>query len=141
MYSDSNNDSSNKEDLFMKDFKFYKQLDSNKLISNNDVINIQELSDETSLLKFNLKPIVLNTNKININEQDLFNYGLKSLDKWSVYQSNDTDGLYLISNPFLSGYQRFFIKKCLTCWHDLPNKTNLDAHMKRENNLWENAIK
>ena len=141
MYSDSNNDSSNKEDLFMKDFKFYKQLDSNKLISNNDVINIQELSDETSLLKFNLKPIVLNTNKININEQDLFNYGLKSLDKWSVYQSNDIDGLYLISNPFLSGYQRFFIKKCLTCWHDLPNKTNLDAHMKRENNLWENAIK
>jgi hypothetical protein len=141
MYFESNDDTPNKQDLFMKDFKFYKQFDTNKLTSNPDVINIQELIDETKLLKFNLKSFKLNLSKIKINEQDLFNYGLKSFDKWSVYESNDIVGLYLIPNPFLPGYQRFFVKKCLTEYHSLPNKTNLDAHMKREQNLWDNAIK
>jgi hypothetical protein len=141
LYSESNNDSSNKEDLFMKDFKFYKQFDKNKLNTITDIINIDELTDGAKLLKFNLKSIELDLNKTNINNQYFLNYGLKPLNKWSVYESNDIAGLYLIQNPFLPGYQRFFIKKCLTCYHDLPNKTNLDAHIKREQNLWETAVK
>ena len=74
LYSESNNDSSNKEDLFMKDFKFYKQFDKNKLNTITDIINIDELTDEAKLLKFNLKSIELNLNKTNINNQYFLNY-------------------------------------------------------------------
>lgn len=72
---------------------------------------------------------------------DVKNYGLKPISEWRCYELINNPGLFVISNPFKSGYQRYFVKKCLGDYHELPNKTNLDLHMKREGNLWKNAIR
>jgi hypothetical protein len=68
-------------------------------------------------------------------------YGLKDLSEWKCYELIDIPGLFVIPNPFKNGHQRYFIKRSLADYHNMPNKTNLDAHIKRENNLWHEAIK
>jgi alkylated DNA repair protein alkB family protein 1 len=71
------------------------------------------------------------------NENPCFNkFGLKNLDEWMGFELNDIPGLFVISNPFKNGFQRYFVKKCLCDYHELPNKTNLDLHSKRDTNLW-----
>ena len=68
-------------------------------------------------------------------------YGLNDLSEWKCYELIDIPGLFVIPNPFRNGHQRYFIKKSLADYHDLPNKTNLDAHIKRESNIWHEAEK
>lgn len=80
----------------------------------------------------------------NIDERNQFflkNYGLKDLSEWRCYELKENPGLFIIPNPFKNGYQRYFIKKCLDEYHNFPNKTNLDLHIKRDHNLWEHCIK
>ena len=71
----------------------------------------------------------------------MFKYGLKDLTEWECYELTDNPGFFVIPNPFLSGYQRFLVKKCLSEYHNLPNKTNLDLHTKRNGNLWSEALR
>ena len=82
--------------------------------------------------------------KQNVSEFDKISckYGLKELNNLKCYELEEQKGLFIMPSPFLSGYQRYFVKKCLLEYHNLPNKTNLDLHTKRENNLWnEEKIK
>lgn len=69
----------------------------------------------------------------------MINYGIR-LD-FKCYESVEHKGLYLIPNPFINGCQRFIIKKLVSEYHNQPNKTNLDFHIKRDGNLWTEAVK
>ncbi len=145
------------QDIFMKEFKRFRQLDVNSNEFKNSIISIQEpnldilkpkvfifyfiktLFPDSLIFIFFFKEINLN---LNDSSQYLINYyGLKELKEWKCYELIDNPGLYLISNPFKNGFQQFFIKKCLNEYHNLPNKTNLDLHMKRDCNLWESCVK
>lgn len=71
----------------------------------------------------------------------IFNYGLKDLSEWTCYELTNNPGFFIIPNPFKPGHQRFLVKKCLAEYHNLPNKTNLDLHMKRNGNLWTDCLR
>lgn len=77
------------------------------------------------------------------NDEDMaFKYGLQDLSEWRCYELIENPGFFVIPNPFRPGYQRFLVKKCLSEYHNQPNKTNLDLHMKREGiNLWKEALR
>jgi hypothetical protein len=69
-------------------------------------------------------------------------YGLKNPSDIKCYELTNSPGLFIVPNPFCNGFQRYFVKKCLRDYHNLPNKTNLDAHMTRDGmNIWQNAIR
>ncbi len=77
------------------------------------------------------------------NLENVNSYGLKTPTEWKCYELTNNPGVFFIPNPFKPGWQRYFIKKCLRDYHNLPNKTNLDLHSKREmkDNIWDQAVK
>ncbi|CAF0775387.1 unnamed protein product [Brachionus calyciflorus] len=121
-------------DLFMKEFKIYKQIKSfDDLKKLNQCVFLDNLDPNL----FNAIELNLNS----LNEEDLKTSGLRPFNEIKCYELKSNPGLLVIPNPFENGYQRFLIKKCLYEYHDPPNKTNLDLHMKRDGNLWTNALK
>jgi len=47
-------------------------------------------------------------------------------------------GFVFIVNPFRSGFQQYWVKRCLMDYPDRPNRCNLDAHIQlgAGDNLW-----
>lgn len=91
---------------------------------------------------FNLNHV--NDEQFLANNQDLIKtYGLIEPNKWNCFELKYVPGLLVIPNPFKNGYQRYFVKKALDDYPNLPNKTNIDLHTKRNpgENLWLEAIK
>ena len=76
------------------------------------------------------------------NKDIMKNYGLKNLNEWKCFELEYVPGLLVIPNPFKNGFQRYFIKKSLVDYPNLPHKTNIDLHSKRnlDENLWKDAI-
>lgn len=72
---------------------------------------------------------------------DLEKFGLKPFEEIKCFELINSPGLLVIPNPFRAGHQRYLVKKCLYEYHSLPNKTNLDLHMQRNENLWQNALR
>ena len=136
----------NKEDdLFMKEFKFYRKFETTSLDFKNKTTD----HDHNIIVLDNLKHNQGQLKRVELKENDdevlrvLKKYGLKPrLADWCCFESSAIEGLYLISNPFLPGHQRFFVTNCLTKYQARPNKTNLDLHVaEREENLWQNVIR
>ena len=166
MYSESNSINED-DDIFMKYFKLFRQFNALTYnLNSNDLklILLESLSslDSDSLMQqFKLK-VLFSPEKLILEKlQKIFflaqnkqldfsqsesmhwrNYGFKSSEQIKCYEPNHLPGLFILPNPFKNGYQRYFIKKCLRDYPNLPNRTNLDAHMNRNGlNLWLNAIK
>ncbi|XP_005096742.1 nucleic acid dioxygenase ALKBH1 [Aplysia californica] len=64
--------------------------------------------------------------------------GLKPCESWKAYKFRDFSGFILILNPFIDGFQRYWVARCL---RDLPrnpeNVTNLSAlGGQRGEDLW-----
>ena len=152
----------NNDDLFMKEFKRYRQLNDSKqneeIINFDNAENIEKYLNNKVIQKvcFNLINflnvtaenchylLVLKKSLINVAETNsldslLSSYGLRQPSEWTCYEVMSNPGLFVIPNPFLPGYQRYLVKKCLAEYHDLPNKTNLDLHIKRDKNMWEDS--
>lgn len=68
---------------------------------------------------------------------------LHHASQWRIFGVKSCPGLMLIRNPFKPGYHRYWVKRCLHDYPCKPNMTNLDAHMKIEEdvNLWDLNVK
>ncbi|XP_072031523.1 nucleic acid dioxygenase ALKBH1-like isoform X2 [Amphiura filiformis] len=66
-------------------------------------------------------------------------YGLKPVKDWKAFSLHDVPGFIFIQDPFLHGYQRYWIKRCLKDFPQKPNVCNLDAHvtLKDDDCLWD----
>ncbi len=86
-------------------------------------------------LKYDDKFLLKNKDLINI-------YGLKKLSEWKCFELDYVPGLLVIPNPFENGHQRYFIKKTLVDYPNLPHKTNIDLHSQRNlgYSLWNNTL-
>ncbi|CAG5133534.1 unnamed protein product [Candidula unifasciata] len=54
--------------------------------------------------------------------------GLRPCQEWKVFQFRNYPGLIVIKNPFIDGYQRYWVHRCLESFpSDKDNVTNLTA--------------
>ncbi|EDO43822.1 predicted protein, partial [Nematostella vectensis] len=56
-------------------------------------------------------------------------FGLKCARQWRAYHLDCRPGLIFIVNPFVSGAQHYWARRCLEDFPRKPNISNLDAHM------------
>lgn len=54
--------------------------------------------------------------------------GLLPVQDWEINRFHLHDGFYLIKNPFLPGFQRYWVHRCLVDLPKPPNVTNLRVH-------------
>lgn len=66
-------------------------------------------------------------------------HGLRCTREWKVYQLLSCPGFIFIVNPFINGAQNYWTKRCIEDFTRKPNVSNLDAHMKIEDDdsVWE----
>ncbi|XP_002741372.1 nucleic acid dioxygenase ALKBH1-like [Saccoglossus kowalevskii] len=76
-------------------------------------------------------------------EQVLRRFGLTPVDKWKVYSLKKSPGLIYIVNPFLPGYQRYWVKRCLQDFPRVPNLRNMDLYMELDDSddIWESRLR
>ncbi|XP_041352727.1 nucleic acid dioxygenase ALKBH1-like isoform X2 [Gigantopelta aegis] len=69
--------------------------------------------------------------------------GLHPVKEWKAYTLNKHPGLYIILNPFESGFECYWVSQCLDKYSQKPNITNLDAHIERTEDLsiWNDFVK
>ncbi|XP_064600818.1 nucleic acid dioxygenase ALKBH1-like [Liolophura sinensis] len=65
--------------------------------------------------------------------------GLIDVRLWKAYQLRSNPGFLFISNPFMQGSQRYWVRRCLRDYPVKPNYTNLDIHLTltEEDNIWK----
>ncbi|CAL1527580.1 unnamed protein product [Lymnaea stagnalis] len=130
LYMEENKDDDRVLDLFTPEFK--------RLKARNPPPDLSEVLDLSSP-----KPNELFCPYLAI-ESDLTPInGLKPSREWNVYQFPRFPGFFVVQNPFLDGYDRYWVSRCLK---DFPsnkdNLTNLSAlGEKRGQNLWDDFVK
>ncbi|XP_070578438.1 nucleic acid dioxygenase ALKBH1-like [Ptychodera flava] len=69
-------------------------------------------------------------------------FGLKPVKEWKVYRLKESPGFIFIVNPFIPGYQRYWVKRSLKDFPEKPNMRNLDLYMEvaESDNIWESRI-
>lgn len=110
--------------MFRDSFKYYKS--RNPAPDLGDVIDLEN-------------PDYVRVRKIKANvgaRQTDDNFGLKSAEKWTIYELLDIPGLIFIQNPFTPNGQRCWITKCLKDYSKEPYKLNIDAHNILANETW-----
>lgn len=110
--------------MFRDSFKYYKS--RNPAPDLGDVIDLED-PDRVRVRKIQA---------ITSDKQTDNNFGLKSADKWRIYELLDIPGLIFIQNPFTSNGQRYWITKCLKDYSKEPYKLNIDAHNILTNETW-----
>ncbi|CAN9504185.1 unnamed protein product [Ophioblennius macclurei] len=55
--------------------------------------------------------------------------GLKPVREWRAFSLQGCPGFMFICNPFLRGWQSFWVRQCLKTYPQKPNICNLDMHM------------
>ncbi|XP_054826423.1 nucleic acid dioxygenase ALKBH1 [Eublepharis macularius] len=115
------------EDAFRQLFRFYRRWEG---------------SDRAGLIDFS-KPAarqVVSSPLIHssVSDQDAYRLGLKPVSLWKAYGLDNYPGFIFISNPFLPGCQRHWVKQGLKQYTQKPNVCNLDMHMpsKETTDLW-----
>ncbi|CAK1543094.1 unnamed protein product [Leptosia nina] len=118
-----------REDLFMKKFKYYKR--------NNPKPSLEQVilfNDEYTILKqVNNIPHTKNDPRTEI-------LGLKDLRVWQSLAFSDHPGFVIIRNPFTALGQRYWIRKCLEEYSKSPNKRNIDIDTSL-NDWWSECYK
>ncbi|XP_067205759.1 nucleic acid dioxygenase ALKBH1 isoform X2 [Linepithema humile] len=110
--------------MFRDSFKYYKSRNPAPDLSN--VIDLE-----------NLDCIRVRNIKAHITGEEIEdNFGLKSVEKWKIYELLDIPGLIFIQNPFTPNGQRYWITRCLKDYSKEPYKLNIDAHNILNNETW-----
>ncbi|XP_071962026.1 nucleic acid dioxygenase ALKBH1-like [Antedon mediterranea] len=115
--SDTCDCSSPEVDLFKVDFKYYKSRKPPPKYDN--CINFTFSTTNNHLVT----PFKLLSPKDDLH----LKLGLKTPAEWECFKHQQCPGLIFIRNPFLHGYQRYWVKQCLEEFTKKPNKTNLDG--------------
>lgn len=66
-------------------------------------------------------------------------FGLRCVTEWLVYELKTCPGFMFIVNPFLSGAQHYWTRRCMEDFPRKPNVCNLDAHVNLDpkKSVWE----
>ncbi|CAL1673198.1 unnamed protein product [Lasius platythorax] len=110
--------------MFRDSFKYYK--------SRNPAPDLADVIDLESPNRVRVREIEANAG----DKQTEDNFGLKSAEKWKIYELLDIPGLVFIQNPFTPNGQRYWITKCLKDYSKEPYKLNIDAHNILANETW-----
>ncbi|XP_069494017.1 nucleic acid dioxygenase ALKBH1 [Ambystoma mexicanum] len=118
------------EDAFRKLFKFYRRKSPAP-----DLSGVTDFS-----LSGGAASKVLNAelSVSAVSSQDARKAGLQPVREWKAYGLEGYPGFIFISNPFLPGGQRHWVKQCLKSYPQKPNVCNLDLHMNVDetSDLW-----
>ncbi|MGH0176529.1 UNVERIFIED_CONTAM: hypothetical protein FKN15_078435 [Acipenser sinensis] len=121
------------EDAFRKLFKFYRR--KNPPPDFSDVIDFSNPGNHS------VKVFNCDLNAALLSDGDACRAGLHPVCKWKAFGLDGYPGFIFISNPFLPGSQRHWVKQCLKVYPQKPNTCNLDMHMSPTDtdNLWEKS--
>ncbi|XP_058847749.1 nucleic acid dioxygenase ALKBH1-like [Acipenser ruthenus] len=121
------------EDAFRKLFKFYRR--KNPPPDFSDVIDFSKPGNHSR------KVFNCDLNAALLSDGDACRAGLHPVCKWKAFGLDGYPGFIFISNPFLPGSQRHWVKQCLKVYPQKPNICNLDMHMSPTDtdNLWEKS--
>ncbi|KAK7463307.1 hypothetical protein BaRGS_00038108 [Batillaria attramentaria] len=105
-------------DNFKAEFKRFKRRDRPL-----DLSGVIDVSDNSCKLSFQhatvVKPSVSKLPPV---------LGILPAPQWEIYSFYSHPGFYLIKNPFLSGYQQYWVHRCIVDLPLPPNVTNLRVH-------------
>lgn len=120
-------------DCFKEEFKRYKKRGA-------DLSNVIDFSSlpSTHSPEVELVPVSqLPDSKSSYSEQARC-LGLKPPENWLLYKVVAVPGLLVVPNPFATGGQHGWVRRCLVDYPCRPNACNLDAHSERsgDGRLW-----
>ncbi|XP_072546358.1 nucleic acid dioxygenase ALKBH1 [Salminus brasiliensis] len=121
------------EDAFRKLFRFYKR--RNPPPDFSQVIDFSKRVDDERVFATEL-------DHSSLGEVAACSAGLRPVKEWRAFGLQAHPGFIFISNPFLPGSQRYWIKQCLKAYPQKPNVCNLDMHMSstETENIWEKSV-
>ncbi|KAM7163875.1 nucleic acid dioxygenase ALKBH1 [Macrochelys suwanniensis] len=117
------------EDAFRRLFRFYRRRDLRGGPDLRGVIDFSAPGDQVVRSDLSIS---------SVSDQDAYRAGLRPVSQWKAYHLDGYPGFIFISNPFLPGCQRHWVKQCLKMYPQKPNVCNLDMHMAAEEtiDLW-----
>ncbi|XP_038260570.1 nucleic acid dioxygenase ALKBH1 [Dermochelys coriacea] len=117
------------EDAFRRLFRFYRRRDLRGGPDLRGVIDFSAPGDQVVRSDLSIS---------SIRDQDAYRAGLRPVSQWKAYGLDGYPGFIFISNPFLPGCQRHWVKQGLKMYPQKPNVRNLDMHMAAEEtiDLW-----
>ncbi|CAM5151804.1 unnamed protein product [Natator depressus] len=117
------------EDAFRRLFRFYRRRDLRGGPDLRAVIDFSAPGDQVVSSDLSIS---------SVRDQDAYRAGLRPVSQWKAYGLDGYPGFIFISNPFLPGCQRHWVKQCLKLYPQKPNVRNLDVHMAAEEtvDLW-----
>ncbi|XP_028251661.1 nucleic acid dioxygenase ALKBH1 [Parambassis ranga] len=121
------------EDAFRKIFKFYKR--------RNPPPDFSDVIDFTKAIPCEkIVPAKLDTTAVS--DVEAARVGLQPVRDWKAFGLQGYPGFIFISNPFLRGSQRFWVRQCLKTYPQKPNICNLDMHMSPSDtqDIWGNSV-
>ncbi|KAI1895322.1 hypothetical protein AGOR_G00105110 [Albula goreensis] len=120
------------EDALRKLFKFYKR--RNPPPNFSDVIDFSKGLRNEKVVSAELSPTAVSDNDAHI-------AGLQPVREWHAFGLKGYPGFIFISNPFLPGSQRHWVRQCLKVYPQKPNVCNMDMHMSETEteHLWEKS--
>ncbi|XP_036449065.1 nucleic acid dioxygenase ALKBH1 [Colossoma macropomum] len=121
------------EDAFRKLFRFYKR--------RNPPPDFSQVIDFSKTVE-NERVFATELDLGSLSEEDACAAGLRPVKDWRAFGLQGYPGFIFISNPFLPGSQRYWVKQCLKTYPQKPNVCNLDMHMSptETENIWERSI-
>ncbi|KAI4875442.1 hypothetical protein NFI96_024998 [Prochilodus magdalenae] len=121
------------EDAFRKLFRFYKR--------RNPPPDFSQVIDFSKKVE-NAQVFATELDHNSFSEEDACRAGLWPVKDWRAFGLHGYPGFIFISNPFLPGSQRYWVKQCLKTYPQKPNVCNLDMHMSpaETENIWEKSI-
>nr|XP_003214474.1 PREDICTED: DNA oxidative demethylase ALKBH1 isoform X1 [Anolis carolinensis] len=115
------------EDAFRRLFRFYRRWEG------PDAAGVIDFSRPASQ-----QVVSSRLNISSVTEQDACRAGLRPVSQWKAYGLDSYPGFIFISDPFLPGHQRHWVRQCLKQYTQKPNVCNLDMHMSSQEttDLW-----
>ncbi|XP_074660269.1 nucleic acid dioxygenase ALKBH1-like [Tubulanus polymorphus] len=114
---------------FKDSFKFFKQ--KSLQLESADVIDFSDVEKHDEIFLYDLP-----------SERPVEAFcGLTDAKHWKLYGHKQFPGFWFLSNPFQPGFQKYWIDRCVRCYHENPNICNLDSLQQRgEGNLWDEML-
>lgn len=118
---------------FRKSFKYFKQKRNPEGLCKVLNFDMQNVTEDVILLEDFMKRSMLDEEEACGTCKNL---GLVTHHQWQIFSHKNLEGFFYIRNPFTTGGQPHWIKKCLEQYIRKPSVTNLDIHHKGLDNIW-----